>query len=339
MLRFYDADSPAVSRASQRTLSVSPTMRSAHDPDRIRDDCARQPEAVTSWPSQGRRGGARFVVCRGYEPGPSSTRCSTAPDEVRPHYRAAARRARRLTPGGLRGAPARGRRAVPLPGHHLHRLQRSAEGIERIFPFDLVPRMIPRRGVGAAGARPGAARHRAQPVPARRLPRQRIICRKASVAAELVFGARHFRREMIGFRAAGRRVRPRIGTDLVRDGAGRATSCSRTTCARPRASATCSRTAQAMKRDLPAAVRALRRAAGRALPAGAARARCARSRPHGSAEPRVVLLTPGVYNSAYFEHSFLARQMGIELVEGRDLVVARQPRLHAHDPRPAARST
>ena len=39
-------------------------------------------------------------------------------------------------------------------------------------------------------------------------------------------------------------------------------------------------------------------------------------------EPCVVLLTPGIYNSAYFEHSFLAQQMGIELVEGRDLVVA-----------------
>jgi uncharacterized circularly permuted ATP-grasp superfamily protein len=38
--------------------------------------------------------------------------------------------------------------------------------------------------------------------------------------------------------------------------------------------------------------------------------------------PRVVVLTPGVYNSAYFEHSFLAQQMGVELVEGRDLVVA-----------------
>jgi uncharacterized circularly permuted ATP-grasp superfamily protein len=37
--------------------------------------------------------------------------------------------------------------------------------------------------------------------------------------------------------------------------------------------------------------------------------------------PRVVLLTPGSYNSAYFEHSFLAQQMGVELVEGRDLVV------------------
>ncbi|WP_203427722.1 circularly permuted type 2 ATP-grasp protein [Rippkaea orientalis] len=37
--------------------------------------------------------------------------------------------------------------------------------------------------------------------------------------------------------------------------------------------------------------------------------------------PNVVVLTPGIYNSAYFEHSFLAQQMGVELVEGRDLVV------------------
>ena len=45
------------------------------------------------------------------------------------------------------------------------------------------------------------------------------------------------------------------------------------------------------------------------------------SRPTDASEPTIVLLTPGVYNSAYFEHAFLARQMGIELVEGRDLVV------------------
>jgi uncharacterized circularly permuted ATP-grasp superfamily protein len=42
--------------------------------------------------------------------------------------------------------------------------------------------------------------------------------------------------------------------------------------------------------------------------------------PNGARDPTVVVLTPGVYNSAYFEHSFLARQMGIELVEGRDLI-------------------
>ena len=43
--------------------------------------------------------------------------------------------------------------------------------------------------------------------------------------------------------------------------------------------------------------------------------------PSGASEPRCVVLTPGVYNSAYFEHSFLALQMGLQLVEGRDLVV------------------
>ena len=42
----------------------------------------------------------------------------------------------------------------------------------------------------------------------------------------------------------------------------------------------------------------------------------------GVESPTVVLLTPGIFNSAYFEHAFLAQQMGIELVEGRDLVVA-----------------
>ena len=43
--------------------------------------------------------------------------------------------------------------------------------------------------------------------------------------------------------------------------------------------------------------------------------------PAGVTDPTVVLLTPGAYNSAYFEHAFLAQQMGIELVEGQDLFV------------------
>lgn len=44
--------------------------------------------------------------------------------------------------------------------------------------------------------------------------------------------------------------------------------------------------------------------------------------PEGAHDPNVVLMTPGIYNSAYFEHSFLAQQMGIELVTGSDLVVS-----------------
>lgn len=43
--------------------------------------------------------------------------------------------------------------------------------------------------------------------------------------------------------------------------------------------------------------------------------------PESIPTPVVVVLTPGVYNSAYYEHSFLAQQMGVELVEGRDLIV------------------
>ena len=57
--------------------------------------------------------------------------------------------------------------------------------------------------------------------------------------------------------------------------------------------------------------------------------------PSSIADPTVVVLTPGVHNSAYFEHAMLARMMGVELVEGRDLVAARRPRVAAHHPGPA----
>ncbi|WP_061962397.1 circularly permuted type 2 ATP-grasp protein [Demequina flava] len=49
------------------------------------------------------------------------------------------------------------------------------------------------------------------------------------------------------------------------------------------------------------------------------RSALAKSAPEGVHDPTIVLLTPGVYNSAYYEHSLLARTMGVELVEGRDL--------------------
>ena len=59
--------------------------------------------------------------------------------------------------------------------------------------------------------------------------------------------------------------------------------------------------------------------------------------PAGVAEPVVVVLTPGAHNSAYFEHAFLAQQMGVELVEGAGPVRARRLRLHAHHPGPETR--
>ena len=56
-------------------------------------------------------------------------------------------------------------------------------------------------------------------------------------------------------------------------------------------------------------------------------------------DPTVVVLTPGMYNSAYFEHAFLAQQMGIELVEGPGPVRQGRLRLHAHHARARSAST
>ena len=79
------------------------------------------------------------------------------------------------------------------------------------------------------------------------------------------------------------------------------------------------------RRDDPRAAERVRRppgAAGRPLRPRRCSQRSAPRRAGGRGRRRrVVVLTPGVFNSAYFEHAFLARQMGVELVEGRDLVV------------------
>src|SRR5258708_9290453 len=58
--------------------------------------------------------------------------------------------------------------------------------------------------------------------------------------------------------------------------------------------------------------------------------------PRGIEDPTIVLLTPGIHNSAYYEHLYLAKQMGVELVEGTDLVVDEDHVfiLTTHAPRP-----
>ena len=75
-------------------------------------------------------------------------------------------------------------------------------------------------------------------------------------------------------------------------------------------------------------------------PGSAARKPARASRPRARSDPTVAVLTPGrATTRAYFEHAFLAQQMGVELVEGQDLFVAERHGLHAHDARPAARRT
>jgi uncharacterized circularly permuted ATP-grasp superfamily protein len=145
------------------------------------------------------------------------------------------------------------------------------------------------------------------------------ILRERRVPAELVYGSTQFRREMIGFEPPGGVYAHVAGIDLVRDGEGRylvlednlrtpsgvsymlENRAVMKTVFAPLFASYGVRPIDSCPRDLYDTLRSVA--------------------PPGAYDPTVVLLTPGVFNSAYFEHSFLAREMGIEIVEGRDLVV------------------
>jgi uncharacterized circularly permuted ATP-grasp superfamily protein len=204
----------------------------------------------------------------------------------------------------------------------------QAEGTERIFPFDLIPRVIP-QGEWDTLERGLVQRVKALNAFLEDVYHQQHIIRDGKVPADLVFGARHFRREMIDVDVPGGVYAHVMGTDLVRDGEGRyfvLEDNMRT----PSGVSYMLENRQAMKRVFARlfegyGVRPVEHYPQELLSALRAIA------PGGNPEPTIVLLTPGVYNSAYFEHSFLARQMGIDIVEGRDLV--------AHDDRIFMRTT
>jgi len=189
---------------------------------------------------------------------------------------------------------------------------------ERVLPFDLVPRIIPRtewtwieRGLKQ---RILALNAFLQDV----YNDQRIIKDKV-VPESLILSSPGFRRECIGL------TPPRgvwchvTGTDLVRHRDGQIYVLEdNLRC--PSGVSYVLENRQIMKRTLPNFFQV-----GRVRPVEEYPSRLLHMlqylAPRGIDAPEVAVLTPGIYNSAYFEHSFLAHQMGVELVEGRDLVV------------------
>ena len=144
------------------------------------------------------------------------------------------------------------------------------------------------------------------------------ILKDGMVPREMVYSCKHFRRQMVGLQVPRNVYVAVCGTDLIR-------------LERWRVCGAGGQSAGALggelyadqpagdEADVSAVVSQLQRAADRAVPQlllGTLRSLA----PEGRPEPNIVLLSPGVFNSAYFEHAYLARQMGIELVEGRDLV-------------------
>jgi uncharacterized circularly permuted ATP-grasp superfamily protein len=237
--------------------------------------------------------------------------------EVRPHYRALVERCRALPPDRM----SQRQRASEL--FFLHRgttftVYSEKTGIDRIFPFDFVPRLIPphewwqvERGL--------KQRLHALNLFLHDIYHEQRILRDGVVPVELVYEARHFRRECIGLPVPEGIYVHICGTDLIRDRDGRYLVLE-DNLRSPSGVSYVLENRLVMQRVFPELFRGydvrpvtdycptLRGLLNDIAPAGAE-------------EPVAVLLTPGVYNSAYFEHTYLAKQMGIELVEGTDLVV------------------
>jgi uncharacterized circularly permuted ATP-grasp superfamily protein len=202
------------------------------------------------------------------------------------------------------------------------------QGIERIFPFDLIPRIIP----GSEWSE--LERGLTQRVTALNqflydIYHDQRILKEKIIPADLIFGARNFRREMIGINVPKNVYAHIIGTDLVRDHQGNYFVLE-DNLRSPSGVSYMLENRQAMKRTFAGLFRRYGVRAVEHYPQELLNTLRSVA-PHDNPDPNVVLLTPGIYNSAYFEHAFLGRQMGIEIVEGRDLAV--------HDNRVYTRTT
>ena len=194
----------------------------------------------------------------------------------------------------------------------------SDEGTEKIFPFDIVPRIVEahdwkyiERGL--------KQRIHALNLFIDDIYHDQKILRDKAIPAEIILSATSFRPQCVGLDVP-RGIWCHItGTDLVRDSDGQHYVLEdNLRC--PSGVSYVLENRQILKRTLPVAFEASRVRAVDDYPARLLETLQFLAPDHVSS-PTVVVLTPGMYNSAYFEHSFLAQQMGVELVEGSDLVV------------------
>ncbi len=221
-----------------------------------------------------------------------------------------------------------------LPGDEIRRRKHSAdlsflnqgitftvygreEGTERIFPYDLLPRIITNaewnhieRGL--------TQRITALNLFLKDIYNEGRILSDGVVPREIVYSCKQFRRQMRGLQVPRNVYIAVVGSDLIRLPSGEFVVLEDNLRV-PSGVSYMLTNRRVMKRIFPQlfqryGVRPIEHYTQALLSTLRSLA------PEGRAEPTIVLLSPGVFNSAYFEHAFLARQMGIELVEGRDLV-------------------
>jgi uncharacterized circularly permuted ATP-grasp superfamily protein len=194
----------------------------------------------------------------------------------------------------------------------------DSEQTERIFPFDLLPRIIPNTEWRLIE---DGLRQRIHALNCFLLDiyGEQKILKDQIVPRELVESSIHFQREMVGFRPTKDIYIHIGGIDLIRDQQG-TYHVLEDNLRTPSGISYVLENRIVMKQVFPNLFSDMRVRPVDHYPAQLLenlKFLAPLSREH----PTVVLLTPGAYNSAYFEHSFLSLQMGIPLVEGRDLVV------------------
>src|SRR5450631_646841 len=244
----------------------------------------------------------------------------TSPGLPREHYKALFQTLLELPPEELR----KSQQAADLSFLHqgiTFTVYGNDEGTERVFPNDLLPRIIPhqewRKIESGLTQRIAALNLFLEDI----YHNGRILA-DGVVPRELVYSCRHFRREMRGLTVPRGIYVSICGTDLVRlpDGSFAVLEDNLRV---PSGVSYMLANRKVLKRVFPTMFRDYGVSPIDHYPQAllaTLRSLAPENSPYPQ-DPTTVLLTPGVSNSAYFEHTFLAQQMGIELVEGRDLLV------------------
>lgn len=191
------------------------------------------------------------------------------------------------------------------------------EGIERVWPFDILPRIIPPAEWRQleAGLK---QRIRALNLFLKDIYHRQLILKDGVLPPELIYRGKDFRREIMDIDPPHDIYTHISGVDLIRDEQGRYLVLEdnlRT----PSGVSYMIENRIVERRILPEFFQRYRVRRVEHYPALLQSALSYMS-PRGEDGATIVVLTPGIYNSAYFEHTFLAKEMGVELAEGRDLV-------------------
>ena len=189
---------------------------------------------------------------------------------------------------------------------------------ERIFPFDLFPRIIPNaewmqveNGV--------IQRNKAINLFLYDIYHDKKILKDKVVPADLIFSSKNYLKEMIGFTPQGGIYTHISGTDLIKHTDGQYYILEDNLRCPSGVSYVLSNRV-ALKKSLFELFDKLKTKAVYQYPEHLLEM-LKSVKPKNTDNPTIVVVTPGMYNSAYFEHSFLAQKMGVQLVEGRDLFV------------------